>query len=77
MYYCTAFCLTNPQYYGILIFDENKQGGDNMPDYKELFYQSQAELAKIAEKLKEMSDEIKHNMECAEEEILSEQEEKN
>ena len=43
-----------------------------MPDYKELFYQSQAQLADIAEKLKQLSDEIKHNMECAEEKILSE-----
>ena len=46
-----------------------------MPDYKELFYQSQAELARVAKKLRELSDEIKHNMECAEEEILSENEE--
>ena len=44
-----------------------------MPDYKELFYQSQAELARIAEKLRELSDEIKHNMECTEEQILSEE----
>ncbi|MEE5992080.1 MAG: hypothetical protein V3G42_02970 [Oscillospiraceae bacterium] len=43
-----------------------------MPDYKELFYQSQAQLADLAEKLRELSDEIYHKMECAEEEILSE-----
>jgi len=45
-----------------------------MPDYKELFYQSQAQLADIAEKLRELSDEIYHKMECAEEEILAEEE---
>ena len=47
-------------------------GGDIMPDYKELFYQSQAQLADLVEKLRELSDEIYHKMECAEEEILSE-----
>ena len=44
-----------------------------MPDYEKLFYESQAELAKVAEKLRELSDEIYHKMECAEEEILSEE----
>ena len=42
-----------------------------MPDYKELFYKSQAQLADIAEKLRELADEIEHKMQCTEEEIIS------
>jgi hypothetical protein len=42
--------------------------GDNMPDYKELFYKSQAQLADIAEKLRELADEIEHKMQCTGEE---------
>jgi len=42
-----------------------------MPDYKELFYQSQAQLADVTEKLRELADEIEHKMQCAEEEVIS------
>jgi len=43
-----------------------------MPDYKELFYQSQAELADIEEELKRMVLKIQRVMREAEEEIISE-----
>ncbi len=42
-----------------------------MPDYEKLFYESQAQLADIAEKLRELADEIEHKMQCTEEEIIS------
>ena len=35
-----------------------------MPDYKELFYQSQAELADIEEELKRIVLKIKNNIIC-------------
>ncbi|MBR0485130.1 MAG: hypothetical protein IJJ69_10170 [Oscillospiraceae bacterium] len=43
-----------------------------MSDYKELFYQSQAELADIEEKLKRIVLKIQRVMREAEEEIISE-----
>ena len=43
-----------------------------MPDYKELFYQSQSDLADIEEELKRMVLKIQRVMRKAEEEIISE-----
>ena len=43
-----------------------------MPDYKELFYESQAELADIAEELKRLVLKIESNMRIAEEKVISE-----
>jgi|GEM_PF-1441147 len=43
-----------------------------MPDYKELFYHSQAELADIEEELKKLVLRIQSVMRKAEEEIISE-----
>ena len=48
-----------------------------MPDYKELFYQSQAELADIAEELQKLVLKIQSNMRKAEEEIISENDSEN
>ena len=43
-----------------------------MIDYKELFYESQAELADIAEELKRLVLKIESNMRIAEEKVISE-----
>ncbi|MBR7085262.1 MAG: hypothetical protein IKI37_08820 [Oscillospiraceae bacterium] len=48
-----------------------------MPDYKELFYESQAELADIAEELKQLVLKIESNMRIAEEKVISEDNGKN
>ena len=47
-----------------------------MPDYKELFYESQAELANLEEKLKKIVLEIQSFMRDAEEKVISEEEQK-
>ena len=47
-----------------------------MPDYKELFYESQAELADMEERLKQMILEIRSFMRKCEEEVISEDDEK-
>lgn len=43
-----------------------------MIDYKELFYESQAELADIAEELKRLVLKIESSMRTAEEKVISE-----
>ena len=48
-----------------------------MPDYKELFYKSQAELADIAEELKQLVLKSESNMRIAEEKVISEDNSKN
>lgn len=47
-----------------------------MPDYKELFYESQAELADMEERLKQMILEIRSFMRRCEEKVISEDDEK-
>lgn len=42
-----------------------------MTDYKELYYQSQAQFADIADKLKQMVLEIQQNMRESEEAVIS------
>ena len=48
-----------------------------MPDYKELFYKSQAELADIAEELRQLVLKIESNMRTAEEKVISEDDSEN
>lgn len=45
--------------------------GYSMIDYKELYYQSQAQFADIADKLKQMVLEIQQNMRESEEAVIS------
>ena len=45
-----------------------------MIDYKELYYESQAKIADIIEKLEEMSQELKNFMQESEEKVISENE---
>ena len=47
-----------------------------MPDYEKLFYESQAELADLEERLKQMVLEIQSFMRSAEEKVISEDDEK-
>ena len=50
----------------------NNKRGEKMIDYKELFYESQAELADIAEELKRLVLKIESSMRTAEEKVISE-----
>ncbi len=47
-----------------------------MPDYEKLFYESQAELADLEERLKQMVLEIQSFMRSAEEKVISDDDEK-
>ena len=47
-----------------------------MPDYEKLFYESQAELADLEERLKQMVLEIQSFMRSAEEKVISDHDEK-
>ena len=48
-----------------------------MPDYKELYYESQAQLADIEEELKKMVLKIQAVMRASEEKVISENENPN
>ncbi len=42
----------------------------NEPDYKELFYRSQAKLVTAIQTLDSVSEMLKHFMQCCEEEVI-------